>query len=318
MPTAVAATNTITTGGRTASNKERGTGGDEAVDTDAEESAGGDGGAGGPQTNGGLRMTWFAGSRMTAETAAVRRLLQSGAEGSSSSQWHCSSAATATDTSGSSGPARSIQMTAGIRSECDVETAEDTLVDDDAGPIKHPAVIKAGNAEAQTERELTRAKGERGDTPDPVADETPDTASSLRTTRTSRSGGNSRASETGDEISEGDQQQLLATKPAGATRAPALASSGDDQRQSSSTNDAAEISAPTFTCIQSPSGGSDTVLLFCRLPNEPYVFCGRLGYADHWPGERPVRFLWRLHDAERLAAFPDFAAVVEAAGVDMG
>ena len=60
----------------------------------------------------------------------------------------------------------------------------------------------------------------------------------------------------------------------------------------------------------------DAVLLFCRLPNEPYVFCGRLGYSKHSAGERPIRFVWRLLDADRLAGLPDFEAVVEVAGVE--
>eukprot|EP00903_Cladosiphon_okamuranus_P012044 g11309.t1 len=60
----------------------------------------------------------------------------------------------------------------------------------------------------------------------------------------------------------------------------------------------------------------DAVLLFCRLPNEPYVFCGRLGYSKHWADERPIRFVWRLLDAERLAGSSDFEAVVEVAGVE--
>eukprot|EP00752_Nemacystus_decipiens_P017229 g15434.t1 len=59
------------------------------------------------------------------------------------------------------------------------------------------------------------------------------------------------------------------------------------------------------------SGARDAVLLFCRLPDEPYVFCGRLGYSKHWAGERPVRFVWRLLDSERLAGLPDFEAIVE-------
>ena len=59
----------------------------------------------------------------------------------------------------------------------------------------------------------------------------------------------------------------------------------------------------------------DDVLLFCRLANEPYVFCGRLQCEKYWPTERPMRFTWRLLDAERLARYPDFAAIVDAAAV---
>ncbi len=68
----------------------------------------------------------------------------------------------------------------------------------------------------------------------------------------------------------------------------------------------------------SPSGDDehDAVLLFCRLPSAPYVFCGRLGYSKHWSAERPVRFVWRLLDAARLAQWPDFGDIVELAGVE--
>lgn len=44
------------------------------------------------------------------------------------------------------------------------------------------------------------------------------------------------------------------------------------------------------------------VLLFCRLPQEPYVYCGRLAYCAHgYVDESPcLRFVWRLADAKRL------------------
>lgn len=48
--------------------------------------------------------------------------------------------------------------------------------------------------------------------------------------------------------------------------------------------------------------GDDAVLLFCRLPDEPYVFCGRLTYGEHDPRRRPIKFVWVLHDFERLDA----------------
>ena len=42
------------------------------------------------------------------------------------------------------------------------------------------------------------------------------------------------------------------------------------------------------------------VLLFCRLPGEPYVCCGRLAYVSHVPRRQPLKFVWRLEDAEGL------------------
>lgn len=48
------------------------------------------------------------------------------------------------------------------------------------------------------------------------------------------------------------------------------------------------------------TGRRDTLLLFCRLPAEPYVCCGRLAYALHEPSSSPVRFIWTLLDADEL------------------
>ncbi|CAM9485106.1 unnamed protein product, partial [Laminaria digitata] len=88
-------------------------------------------------------------------------------------------------------------------------------------------------------------------------------------------------------------------KQLGTDRADAA---GQPERDSSSSN-------------SSSKGQDDAVLLFCRLPKEPYVFCGRLGYAEHWPAERPLRFIWRLLDAGKLALQPDFGKIVNAAGI---
>ena len=46
----------------------------------------------------------------------------------------------------------------------------------------------------------------------------------------------------------------------------------------------------------------DSVLLFCRLPAEPYVCCGRLGLSAHNVRKRPIPFVWNLLDAETLVA----------------
>ena len=52
------------------------------------------------------------------------------------------------------------------------------------------------------------------------------------------------------------------------------------------------------------------VLLFCRLPGEPYVCCGRLGYVSHNPGRRPIKFVWALRDFERLRGSEHFQALL--------
>ena len=44
------------------------------------------------------------------------------------------------------------------------------------------------------------------------------------------------------------------------------------------------------------------VLLFCRLPQEEYVYCGKLGYCRHSATSRPMKFVWRLLDFAALRA----------------
>lgn len=48
------------------------------------------------------------------------------------------------------------------------------------------------------------------------------------------------------------------------------------------------------------------VLLFCRLPGEEYIYCGRLGYCRHNPERRPMRFVWRLLDFAALRTKPAY------------
>lgn len=57
-------------------------------------------------------------------------------------------------------------------------------------------------------------------------------------------------------------------------------------------------------------GGGDAVLLFSRLPGEPYVFCGRLAYMSHVPRQRPVKFAWELRDAPEMRGRADFEALL--------
>ena len=53
------------------------------------------------------------------------------------------------------------------------------------------------------------------------------------------------------------------------------------------------------------------VLLFCRLPGEPYICCGRLGYVSHQPGRRPIKFVWALRDVDRLRESEHFRALLD-------
>ena len=58
----------------------------------------------------------------------------------------------------------------------------------------------------------------------------------------------------------------------------------------------------------------DPVLLFCRLPGEPYVCCGRLQYVSHVPRRSPIKFHWRLLDIHELRGQTAFDALMEEAG----
>eukprot|EP00808_Paulinella_micropora_P005898 g53397.t1 len=55
---------------------------------------------------------------------------------------------------------------------------------------------------------------------------------------------------------------------------------------------------------------SDKVLLFCRLPKRPYVYCGELEYVEHSPASRPMRVIWKLKDFDVLATRPLFKRIV--------
>lgn len=44
----------------------------------------------------------------------------------------------------------------------------------------------------------------------------------------------------------------------------------------------------------------DAVMLFCRLPDEPYVCCGRLKLAGYDVQQKPLRFLWMLEDLDAV------------------
>ena len=56
------------------------------------------------------------------------------------------------------------------------------------------------------------------------------------------------------------------------------------------------------------------LVLFCRLPAEPYVCCGRLAYVEHDESKMPLRFVWKLLDADALVSAEDapFKALLEA------
>ena len=55
------------------------------------------------------------------------------------------------------------------------------------------------------------------------------------------------------------------------------------------------------------------LLLFCRLPGEQYVCCGRLGYVSHVPDRQPLKFVWRLLDLPALQESEAFRELLAAA-----
>lgn len=57
------------------------------------------------------------------------------------------------------------------------------------------------------------------------------------------------------------------------------------------------------------------VVLWCRLPGEPYVFCGRLHYVTHDPTTSPLRFVWELADFDLLTSGKRVAVACAGGGV---
>ncbi|CAM9497969.1 unnamed protein product [Ectocarpus fasciculatus] len=213
----------------------------------------------------GLRMTWFAGGRMTAESALIQRLL-----------------------AGRDPPVTEDQPSEAVDAEASSATTMSVTAPAACGKLFEPQRDDAGSAVKLPETATTTSKvGEMSSgtahapCPKPQAG-----VEGLE----AQSAGETRRAVTVSTAAVGEH---------GALEGPisgASASAGDG--------------------VDGGGGKSgDVVLLFCRLPNEPYVFCGRLGYSKHWAGERPVRFVWQLLDAAGLTKRPDFKAILEAAGI---
>ncbi|CBJ25836.1 conserved unknown protein [Ectocarpus siliculosus] len=229
-----------------------------AGDGGRDGAAWGDGGGATCDRSTGLRMTWFAGGRMTAESALIQRLL-----------------------AGRDPPETEDQPSEAVDADASSETTMST------------------SAPAACGRDLEQNRHDSGSA----------VAMPVTTTTTSEAAGemNSGTAHAPCPKPQADVEGLEA-KSAETTAAVAEhgALHGPILRASASPGDG----------VEGDGGKSgDVVLLFCRLPNEPYVFCGRLGYSKHWAGERPVRFVWRLIDAAGLTKRPDFKAILEAAGI---
>lgn len=73
---------------------------------------------------------------------------------------------------------------------------------------------------------------------------------------------------------------------------------------------AAAADGSSSASSSSKAAVKEAVLLFCRLPGEPYVCCGRLSYVKHVAGRQPLKFVWKLEDAPALKGQPDFEALM--------
>jgi hypothetical protein len=63
--------------------------------------------------------------------------------------------------------------------------------------------------------------------------------------------------------------------------------------------------------IKSQSGATTTpVVLFCRLPKQPYVCCGELVYESHDATRSPLAFTWRLQHYPELIIKPEFSELL--------
>lgn len=230
-----------------------------------------------------LRMTWYAGGRMAPESALIRRLLK------------CS------------------KMEGGCE-------ASDRII---ASPAKPDGIkVERGDFSDRPQqggeggtRNTTRAKVEVTTTTTTmiaaaagVAEAGPNGTTSALLAQAHAESGPHKQANTEDE----GPSKMLAVAPA------AESTAGEPAGVDAARADAAAQPERGIDSSNSNSMCEDAVLLFCRLPKEPYVFCGRLGYAEHWSTERPLRFVWRLLDAGKLALQPDFGSIVEAAGIAGG
>ena len=225
-----------------------------------------------------LRMTWYAGGRMSPESALIRRLLK------------CSERVESCDAADRT-VASSGKKPDGIKAEGSAYSI---------GPQQGGAGSTRSTRKGKVDGTMMTAMAAAA-----VAEAGPSGATSALLAHAHAESAPHKQTETEDKKSSkvftAAGSESVAGEPSGVNVASANAA---DTPERGGNN----ISS---TC-------KDAVLLFCRLPHEPYVFCGRLGYAEHWPTERPLRFVWRLLDAGKLALQPDFGGIVEAAGIADG
>lgn len=230
-----------------------------------------------------LRMTWYAGGRMAPESALIRRLLKgSKMEGGCEASDRMIASSAKPD---------------GIKVE--KSAVSDRPQQGGEGGTKNTTRTKVELTTTTTTMIAAAAVAEAG----------PNGATSALLAQAHDQSSPHKQASTEDE----GPSKMFAVAAAAAESAAGEPAGVDVARA-----DAAAQPERGIDSSNSSSTCEDAVLLFCRLPKEPYVFCGRLGYAEHWSTERPLRFVWRLLDARKLALQPDFGSIVQAAGIAGG
>lgn len=235
-----------------------------------------------------LRMTWYAGGRMVPESALIRRLLK------------CS------ETGGDCEAAESAVVSLATPDDDKLEGGVSVSCQQGGFSVR-----PRQGGEGST-RNTAKATVDLTETAAVAAEVGPNDATSTHRVRAQpESAPHKQAKNDGEGSCKSTDTAVESA--AGKSAVRVVTADATDQMENGRGSDSSSSN--------NGSGSSrckDAVLLFCRRPKEPYVFCGRLGYAEHWSAERPVRFVWRLLDARKLALQPDFGSIVEAAGIAGG
>jgi hypothetical protein len=90
----------------------------------------------------------------------------------------------------------------------------------------------------------------------------------------------------------------------------AAAAAAGDSSSSAATNAAATAAADSADSVATAAAQAQqddcTLLLMCRKPNEPYVFCGRLAQLEVNTAASPLEVRWQLLDFAALQQAPQF------------
>eukprot|EP00953_Heterococcus_sp_UTEX-ZZ885_P026783 14441-Heterococcus_DN1.PRE.1 len=100
-----------------------------------------------------------------------------------------------------------------------------------------------------------------------------------------------------------------ATTAAGDSSSPAL----PDGAVAAAAAAAADSTDSVATAAAQAQQDDCTLLLMCRKPNEPYVFCGRLAQLEVNTTASPLEVRWQLLDFAALQQAPQFLDLLGAA-----